>query len=109
MTDQATNVIALKPRKTSAFQSRPNTILERIYAAGSVALGTDDIPTRMAAVMLQALGFVVIEEILPDGTSRRVEKGKAKAAMDRPWRLAKPAFSGTVGIPDGDGAFRSAG
>jgi hypothetical protein len=43
----------------------------------------------------------VIEEITADGAPRRLQRGEAKEAMDRPWRLSKPAFSGTVGIPDG--------
>jgi hypothetical protein len=59
----------------------------------------------MAAIMLQALGFLVIEEILADGTPRRLNRGEARQALDRPWRLSKPAFSGTVGVPDGGGAF----
>ena len=55
----------------------------------------------MAATMLQALGFLVIEEILADGTPRRLQRGEARQAMDRPWRLSKPAFSGKIGVPDG--------
>ena len=103
MLDQETNVVAFKPR--AAVAHHPKSLMERVYAAGSLPLRADDRSTKMAAVMLQALGFVVIEEILADGTPRRLQRGEAKGAMDRPWRLLKPAFSGTVGVPDGGGTF----
>ena len=78
----------------------PKSLMERIYAAGSLCLRADDLATKMAAMMLQALGFLVIDEILADGTPRRLQRGKARHAMDRPWRLSKPAFSGKIGVPD---------
>ena len=101
MFDEITNVIPLKRRIVSTGATAPKTILERIYTAGSIALPADDVATRMAVVMLQALGFVVIDEILADGTPRRIARGQARRAMDRPWRVAKAAFSGEIGIPDG--------
>ena len=106
MSETATNVITFKPRQTGAVQHHPKSLLERIYAAGSLAIRTDDIATKTAAMMLQALGFLVIEEILADGTPRRLQRGEARKAMDRPWRLLKPAFSGEAGIPDGQGTFQ---
>ena len=104
-TDTATNVVAFRPRKQSV-RHHPKTLIERIYAAGSLPVQADDTATKMAATMLQRLGFLVIEEILADGTPRRLEAGAARQAMDRPWRLSKPAFSGERGLPDGEGAFR---
>lgn len=80
--------------------------MERIYAAGSLAIRADDRATKMAAIMLQVLGFLVIEEILADGTPRRLQRAEARQAMDRPWRLSKPPFSGMEGLPDGNGAFK---
>ncbi len=103
MFDQETNVVAFKPRTSVAHH--PKSLLERIYAAGALSVRTDDKATKTAAVMLQALGFLVIEEILADGTPRRLQRGEARGAMDRPWRLLKPAFSGEAGVPDGGGAF----
>ena len=103
MFDQETNVVAFKPRASVAHH--PKSLLERIYAAGSLSLRADDKATKAAAVMLQALGFLVIEEILADGTPRRLQRGEARGAMDRPWRLLKPPFSGEAGVPDGGGAF----
>ena len=95
-----TNVITLKQRHSSKTAHPPKTILERIYTAGSLALPADDVATKLASLMLQALGFIVIDEILADGTPRRLERGQARAAMDRPWRLAKAGFAGEIGVPD---------
>ncbi len=103
MLEPETNVVAFKPR--AAVAHHPKSLMERVYAAGSVSLRADDRATKAAAVMLQALGFLVIEEITADGTPRRLQRGEAKGAMDRPWRLSKPAFSGEIGVPDGSGAF----
>jgi hypothetical protein len=103
MIESEPNVVAFKPRKPVTHH--PRSLMERIYAAGSLSIRADDRATKMAAVMLQALGFLVIEEILADGTPRRLNRGEARQALDRPWRLLKPAFSGTVGVPDGGGAF----
>ena len=103
MIEPETNVVAFKPRKAVAHH--PKSLMERIYAAGSLSIRADDRATKMAAVMLQALGFLVVEEILADGTPRRLQRSEARQAMDRPWRLSKPAFSGTVGVPDGGGAL----
>lgn len=104
MFETETNVVAFKPR--APVTHHPKTILERVYAAGSLAVRADDLPTKTAARMLQAFGFLVVEEILADGTPRLLQRGEAKKAMDRPWRLSKPAFSGDPGQPDGEGTFR---
>lgn len=101
---ETTNVVAFKPRQP-ATRHHPKTLMERIYAAGSLPVRADDAATKAAAAMLQALGLLVIEEILADGTPRPVARGQVRQVMDRPWRLSKPAFSGTAGIPDGGGAF----
>jgi hypothetical protein len=102
MVESQTNVVALKPLKAAA-QHHPKSLLERIYAAGSLPVRADDVATKMAAAMLQSLGFLLIEEILADGTPRPLGRGETRKAMDRPWRLVKPAFSGQPGLPDGLG------
>ncbi|HZH10959.1 MAG TPA: hypothetical protein VEZ24_11390 [Microvirga sp.] len=104
MFEPETNIVAFKPRAAAAHH--PKTILERVYAAGSIAVRADDTPTKTASLVLQAFGFLVIEEVLADGTPRLLERGKAREAMDRPWRLSKPAFSGETGQPDAEGTFR---
>jgi len=101
---ETTNVVAFKPRQ-QAVQHHPKTLIERIYAAGSLAVRADDVATKTAARMLQRLGFLVIEVISADGTPQMLKPGETRMAMDRPWRLSKPAFSGEIGRPDGNGAF----
>lgn len=102
---ETTNVVPFKPRKAAA-QHHPKTLIERIYAAGSLSVRADDVATKLAATMLQRLGFLVIEDISADGAPRLLQKGEIRKAMDRPWRLSKPAFSGVLGQPDGEGAFK---
>jgi hypothetical protein len=104
MVESETNVVAFKPRKAAA-QHHPKSLLERIYAAGSLSVRADDVATKVAAAMLQSLGFLLIEEILADGTPRALTRGEARKAMDRPWRLVTPAFSGQPGLPDGLGSL----
>jgi len=103
MFESDTNVVAFKPRTTSVTHNHPKSLIERVYAAGSLPIRADDMATKAAAVMLQALGFLLIEEVLADGTLRPLSRGQTRQAMDRPWRLLKPAFSGQAGIPDGQG------
>ena len=101
----STNVVAFKPRKPVP-QHHPKTLIERTYAAGSLPVRADDVATKMAARMLQRFGFLVIEAIAADGTPHLLKPSETRNAMDRPWRLSKPAFSGEMGQPDGDGSFR---
>lgn len=105
MLESETNVLAFAhPRSQPAHH--PKTLIETVYAAGSIALPADDLSAKTAAVMLQALGFVVIDEVLADGTIRSLKRGETRQAMGRPWRLSKPPYTGEAGLPDGNGAFK---
>jgi hypothetical protein len=105
MIETASNIVAFRRRNAHAPTRHPKSIIEAVYAAGSIAIPADDVAIKTAAVMLQALGFLVIEEILADGTPRKLSRSEAKGALDRPWRLSKPAFSGEAGRPDAGGAL----
>ena len=105
MIEQTTNVVAFRRRSPPAPARFPKGIVEAVYAAGSLAVPAEDVATKTAAVMLQALGFLVIEEIRADGTPRRLSRGEARQALSRPWRLSKPAFGGEPGVPDAAGTF----
>ena len=39
--------------------------MEAVYSAGSLTLRADDVATKTAAVMLQALGFLLIDGFSP--------------------------------------------
>lgn len=105
MIEPTSNVVAFRTRAASAPSRHPKGLMEAVYSAGSLPIGADDLSTKTAAVMLQALGFLLIDEVLADGTPRRLERGEARKALDRPWRLLRPGFGGAPGRPDGDGAF----
>jgi hypothetical protein len=105
MIEPGANVVPFRSRNAGAPNRHPKSLIETVYAAGSLTLRADDRATKTAAVMLQALGFLVIHEILADGTPRALKRGEARRAMDRPWRLSKPPFAGESGVPDADGAF----
>ncbi len=105
MIEPASNVVPFRSRRPGTPSRPPKSILEAVYAAGSLTLRGDDFAAKTAAVMLQGLGFLVIDEVLADGCLRPLKRGEARRAMDRPWRLSKPPFSGEPGLPDADGAF----
>jgi hypothetical protein len=107
MIEPTSNVVAFRRRGSAPTPARhPKGLMEAVYAAGSLAVPADDVATKTAAVMLQALGFLVVDEILADGTPRRLSRGEARKALDRPWRLSKPALGGEdAGRPDADGVF----
>jgi hypothetical protein len=107
MIEPASNVVAFRSRNPGVPSRHPKSILEAVYAAGALTLRADDLAVKTAAVMLQGLGFLLIEEVLADGSLRPLRRGEARRAMDRPWRLSKPPFAGTAGLPDADGAFRN--
>ena len=105
MIEPASNVVPFRSRSPAGPSRHPKTILEAVYAAGSLTLRADDLAVKTAAVMLQGLGFLLIDEVLADGTLRPLKRGEARRAIGRPWRLSKPPFAGTPGLPDADGAF----
>jgi hypothetical protein len=106
MIEPTSNVVAFRKRAAPGPTRHPKSIIEAVYAAGSLPIPADDRSTKTAAVLLQALGFLVVDEILADGTPRPLKRGELRAAIDRPWRLSKPAFTGEAGLPDADGALR---
>jgi hypothetical protein len=104
---QPAAVLAFKRRADAPRHPQPRTLMERIYAAGSLAVAADDRATRAAAAMMQAFGLIVIDEVQADGALRRLAAGEARLASAHPWRLAKPPFCGESGLPDASGAFAS--
>lgn len=105
MIEPASNVVPFRGRTAAGPSRHSKSILEAVYAAGSLTLRGDDLAVKAAAVMLERLGFLVIEEVLADGSLRPLGRGEARRAVGRPWRLSKPPFSGAAGLPDADGAF----
>jgi hypothetical protein len=105
MIEPTSNVVAFRKRAATAPKRHPKSLMEAVYSAGSLAVGADETALKAAAMMLQALGFLVVDEILADGSARRLGRGQARHALHRPWRLSRPAFDGEHGRPEADGAF----
>lgn len=92
-------------------RSEQRSLLDAVYATGSMILAAEDRATKLTASRLQVYGFLAIEEVKEDGTMRRLRPSEAiRARGERPWRLSKPACGTAVTIPSLDGfLFESAG
>ncbi|MGU3667542.1 hypothetical protein ACLBX9_25435 [Methylobacterium sp. A49B] len=87
------------------------SLLDAVYATGSLIVAADDRALKLTASRLQVYGFLAIEEMGEDGTARRLRPSEAiRARAERPWRLSKPACGASVTIPSLDGfLFESSG
>ncbi|MCJ2132879.1 hypothetical protein MKK69_02155 [Methylobacterium sp. J-026] len=92
-------------------RSEQRSLLDAVYATGSMVLAADDRATKLTASRLQVYGFLAIEELRADGTVRRLRPSEAiRARSEHPWRLSKPACGTAVTIPSLDGfLFEPAG
>ncbi|MDP4025029.1 hypothetical protein Q8W71_20585 [Methylobacterium sp. NEAU 140] len=80
------------------------SLMDAVYASGSLVVAAGDRDTKLTASRLQVYGFLAIEELSEDGTARRLRPSEAiRARAERPWRLSKPAMTTAVTIPSLDG------
>ncbi|MCB5174412.1 MULTISPECIES: hypothetical protein [Microvirga] len=64
--------------------------MDAVYTAGSLPIAADDRATKVMATRLTIFGFVVIDEVQADGTTRRLRPSEAiHASTERPWRISK--------------------
>ena len=89
---QPTNVIRFPGARSSANPHRDQrSLMDAVYAAGSLPIEAGDRATKVMATRLTIFGFVVIDEMQADGTARRLRPSEAiHASMARPWRVSKP-------------------
>jgi hypothetical protein len=72
--------------------------MDAVYAAGSLPVAAHDRTTKIAATRLTISGFVVIDEVRPDGTARRLRPSEAiHASTAHPWRVSKPSSRYAIG------------
>ncbi|MGH1575451.1 hypothetical protein ACRAWG_38550 [Methylobacterium sp. P31] len=91
-------------------RSEQRSLLDAIYATGSMIVAAEDRATKLTASRLQVYGFLAIDEVNEDGTMRRLRPSEAiRARSERPWRLSKPACGASVTIPSLDGFLFDAG
>jgi hypothetical protein len=97
---QPTNVIRFPGTRSSASPRRDQkSLMDAVYAAGSLPIPADDRATKDMATRLHIFGFVVIDEVMPDGTARRLRPSESfQSSTLYPWRVSKP--SGRYRIDD---------
>lgn len=90
---QPTNVIRFPGARSSASPRRDQkSLMDAVYAAGSLPIAADDRATKDMATRLNIFGFVVIDEVRGDGTARRLRPSEAfQANTMHPWRVSKPS------------------
>ncbi len=88
-----TNVVRFrKPYAACARPADHHRFLDAVYAAGSLPVAADDRSTKVIATRLTIFGFVMIDEVLGDGTVRRLRPSEAvRASEGRPWQVSKPS------------------
>jgi hypothetical protein len=97
------SVVPFRSRQPAVAPHRhPRYLMDMVYAAGSVAIPADDRQNKIVAALLQGMGLVLVEEVQPDGSARRLGTGEARVTKARgPWRVLKPAIgAGAEGEPD---------
>lgn len=89
---QPTNVIRFPGARSSANPRRDQkSFMDAVYAAGSLPIAAADRATKVMATRLNIFGFVVIDELQDDGTTRRLRPSEAiHACTIRPWRVSRP-------------------
>ncbi|HYF55595.1 MAG TPA: hypothetical protein VEA41_15190 [Salinarimonas sp.] len=107
MTDAS--VVPFRSRQPAIAPHRhPRYLMDLVYAAGSMPIPADDRQNKIVAALLQGMGLVLIDEIQPDGSARRLQPGEARVTGARgPWRVVKPA-TGTAGEGEPDPAAADA-
>ncbi len=90
---QATNVIRFPGARSSANTRRDQkSLMDAVYAAGSLPIAADDRASKDMATRLNIFGFVVIDEVQTDGTARRLRPSEAfQSSTQHPWRVSKPS------------------
>jgi len=103
---EPTNVIRFPGARASASPQRDQrSLMDAVYAAGSLPIAADDRATKVMATRLTIFGFVVIDEVQADGTVRRLRPSEAiHASTARPWRVTKLSSRYRVddSLPDTD-------
>jgi len=81
------------------------SLMDAVYAAGTLAVAAADRETKLTASRLQVYGFLTIEEVGEDESFRRLRPSEAiRARAERPWLLSKASYGASlpVTIPAAD-------
>jgi hypothetical protein len=70
-------------------ESASTSLIDLVYASGTLTVAADDRETKRAAARLQLFGFVTIDEV-GGGRARRLRPSEAAACSPaHPWRVSK--------------------
>lgn len=71
-------------------RAETTALLDAICSAGSIEIAPRAFAARHAAAALHLMGFVDVEEVAPDGASRRLKPSEVfKAAPFFTWRVSR--------------------
>lgn len=96
------NVVRFPGPRVSAYSSRRDqkSLMDAVYAAGSLPVAAEDRATKAMATRLNIFGFVVIDEVRSDGTTRRLRPSEAfQTSTAHPWRVSKPSSPYRLSAP----------
>lgn len=80
------------PRRAATRQAETAALLDAVGSAGSLEIVPRAFAARDAAAALHLMGFVHLEEIQPDGASRRLSAHEARSATPfLTWRVTRAA------------------
>jgi hypothetical protein len=103
---QQSNVIRFPGRRSSMGPGGDQrSLMDAVYAAGSLPIAADDQATKAIATRLTIFGFVVLDEVQADGSARRLRASEAILSSTlHPWRVSKRSSPYSVGddLPDSD-------
>jgi len=87
------NVIHFPGARSAAFPGRDQkSLMDAVYAAGSLPIAAGDRATKDVATRLTIFGFVVLDEVQADGTVRRLRPSEAiHVSTAHPWRISRPS------------------
>jgi len=90
---QSATVVRFTGPRTAASPRREQTdFLDAVYAAGSLPVAADDRVAKIMATRLTIFGFVMIDEVLADGSARRLRPSEAvRGCTAHPWRVSRRA------------------
>jgi hypothetical protein len=96
---QAANIIRFPGARASASPRRDQrSLMDAVYAAGSLPIAAEDHVTKAMATRLTIFGFVVLDEVQADGTTRRLRPSEAVLASTvHPWRVSKRQSRYSIG------------
>ena len=87
------------PAPRSRARADQRSLMDAVYATGSLRVPAGDRETKLIASRLQVYGFLTIEEMGEDGSLRRLRPSEAiRARSERPWRLSKAGYGASLAV-----------